>query len=38
MQGKPIATLRSASAHRPAARVWWLIASEVVIFGGLLAS
>jgi heme/copper-type cytochrome/quinol oxidase subunit 3 len=39
MQGKPIATLRSASGT-PTGRlaVWWLIASEVVIFGGLLAS
>jgi heme/copper-type cytochrome/quinol oxidase subunit 3 len=39
MQGKPIATLRSASGT-PTGKlaVWWLIASEVVIFGGLLAS
>ena len=39
MQGKPIATLRSASGT-PTGKlaIWWLIASEVVIFGGLLAS
>lgn len=36
---KPIATLRSASGT-PTGRlaVWWVIASEIVIFGGLLAS
>lgn len=36
---KPQATLRSATGI-PTGRlaVWWLIASEVVIFGGLLAS
>src|SRR6185295_18640125 len=40
MQGsKPIATLRSASGT-PTGRlaVWWVIASEIVIFGGLLSS
>lgn len=36
---KPIATLRSASGV-PTGRlaVWWVIASEIVIFGGLLGS
>ena len=36
---KPIATTRSATGI-PTGRlaVWWLIASEIVIFGGLLAS
>jgi heme/copper-type cytochrome/quinol oxidase subunit 3 len=36
---KPIATTRSA-AGMPTGRlaVWWIIASEIVIFGGLLAS
>jgi heme/copper-type cytochrome/quinol oxidase subunit 3 len=36
---KPIATLRSATGM-PTGRlaVWWLLASEIVIFGGLLAS
>ena len=36
---RPIATTRSASGT-PTGRlaVWWLIASEVVIFGGLLAA
>ena len=36
---KPIATLRT-SAGLPTGRLalWWLLASEVVIFGGLLAS
>lgn len=36
---KPIATLRSASGV-PTGRlaVWWVLASEVVIFGGLLAA
>jgi heme/copper-type cytochrome/quinol oxidase subunit 3 len=36
---RPIATTRSA-AGMPTARlaVWWIIASEIVIFGGLLAS
>jgi heme/copper-type cytochrome/quinol oxidase subunit 3 len=36
---KPVATTRSA-AGLPTGRlaIWWLIASEIVIFGGLLAS
>ncbi len=36
---KPIATLRSATGI-PTGRlaVWWLLASEIVIFGGILAS
>lgn len=36
---KPIATLRSAT-NIPTGRlaVWWVLASEIVIFGGLLAS
>jgi len=36
---KPIATLRSATGI-PTGRlaIWWVIASEIVIFGGLLAS
>ena len=39
MMQKPIATTRSATGM-PTGRlaVWWLIASEVVIFGGLLAA
>ena len=39
MSARPIATTRSA-AGMPTARlaVWWVIASEVVIFGGLLGS
>jgi len=39
MSARPIATTRSA-AGMPTGRlaVWWLVASEVVIFGGLLAS
>ena len=39
MHGKPIATLRSATGI-PTGRlaVWWLLASEIVVFGGLLAS
>ncbi len=39
MSARPIATTRSA-AGMPTGRlaVWWLIASEIVIFGGLLAS
>lgn len=39
MQGKPIATTRSATGI-PTGRlaVWWLLASEIVIFGGVLAS
>jgi heme/copper-type cytochrome/quinol oxidase subunit 3 len=37
--GRPIATTRS-SAGMPTGRlaVWWVIASEIVIFGGILAS
>ena len=39
MSARPIATTRS-SAGMPTGRlgVWWLIASEIVIFGGVLAS
>lgn len=39
MSARPIATTRSA-AGIPTARlaVWWIIASEIVIFGGLLGS
>jgi heme/copper-type cytochrome/quinol oxidase subunit 3 len=39
MMGKPIATTRSA-AGMPTGKlaVWWLIVSEIVIFGGLLVS
>ena len=39
MQGKPIATLREATGV-PTGKlaVWWLLASEIVIFGGVLAS
>lgn len=39
MSARPIATTRS-SAGIPTARlaVWWVIASEIVIFGGLLGS
>lgn len=39
MAAKPIATTRSATGI-PTGRlaVWWLLASEVVIFGGLLGS
>ncbi len=39
MHAKPIANTRSASGM-PTGRlaVWWLIASEIVIFGGLLCS
>jgi heme/copper-type cytochrome/quinol oxidase subunit 3 len=39
MSTKPIATLRSATGI-PTGRlaVWWVLASEIVIFGGLLAS
>ena len=36
---KPIATTRSATGMNTALLgVWWVIASEIVIFGGLLAS
>jgi heme/copper-type cytochrome/quinol oxidase subunit 3 len=39
MAFKPIATTRSATGVMTAKlAVWWLLASEVVIFGGLLAS
>jgi heme/copper-type cytochrome/quinol oxidase subunit 3 len=39
MAFKPIATTRSATGIMTAKlAVWWLLASEVVIFGGLLAS
>jgi heme/copper-type cytochrome/quinol oxidase subunit 3 len=39
MAFKPIATTRSATGILTAKlAVWWLLASEVVIFGGLLAS
>jgi heme/copper-type cytochrome/quinol oxidase subunit 3 len=39
MATKPVATLRSATGI-PTGRlaVWWVIASEIVIFGGLLGS
>src|SRR5512134_2258594 len=39
MSARPIATTRSAAAL-PTGRlaVWWLVVSEIVIFGGLLAS
>lgn len=39
MSARPIATTRSA-AGMPTGKlaIWWLIASEIVIFGGLLAS
>jgi len=39
MSARPIATTRSA-AGLPTGRlgVWWVIASEIVIFGGILAS
>jgi heme/copper-type cytochrome/quinol oxidase subunit 3 len=39
MSARPIATTRSA-AGMPTGRlaVWWVIASEIVIFGGILAS
>jgi len=39
MAFKPIATTRSATGIQTAKlAVWWLLASEVVIFGGLLAA
>ncbi len=39
MSGRPIANLRSAAGMPTGLlAVWWLIASEIVIFGGLLAS
>ena len=39
MHGKPVATTRSA-AGMPTGKlaIWWVIVSEIVIFGGLLAS
>ena len=39
MHGKPIATNRSVSGI-PTGKlaVWWLLASEIVIFGGVLAA
>ena len=39
MSSKPIATTRSATGI-PTGRlaIWWVLASEIVIFGGLLAS
>ncbi len=39
MHGKPIATTRSATGI-PTGRlaIWWVLASEIVIFGGLLGS
>ncbi len=39
MSSRPIATTRSASGMpTPRLAVWWVIASEIVIFGGLLGS
>ena len=39
MSAKPIATTRSATGVQTAKlAVWWLLASEIVIFGGLLAA
>ena len=39
MSARPIATTRSASGMpTPRLAVWWVIASEIVIFGGLLGS
>ncbi len=39
MSGRPIANTRSASGMPTGLlAVWWLIASEIVIFGGLVAS
>ena len=39
MSARPIATTRSAAGMPTGLlAVWWLIASEIVIFGGLLAS
>ena len=39
MDGKPLATLRSTSGV-PTGRlaIWWLLGSEIVIFGGVLMS
>ncbi len=39
MSGKPLANLRSATGiATPKLAVWWLLVSEIVIFGGVLAS
>jgi heme/copper-type cytochrome/quinol oxidase subunit 3 len=39
MSARPIATTRSAAGiTTPRLAVWWIIASEIVIFGGLLGS
>lgn len=39
MSARPIATTRSAAGMpTPRLAVWWIIASEIVIFGGLLGS
>jgi heme/copper-type cytochrome/quinol oxidase subunit 3 len=39
MSARPIATTRSMTGvPTPRLAVWWVIASEIVIFGGLLAS
>ena len=39
MSARPIATTRSAAGiPTPRLAVWWIIASEIVIFGGLLGS
>ena len=39
MSGRPIANTRSATGMPTGLlAIWWLIASEIVIFGGLLAS
>jgi len=39
MSARPIATTRSAAGMpTPRLAVWWVIASEIVIFGGLLGS
>jgi heme/copper-type cytochrome/quinol oxidase subunit 3 len=39
MSGRPIATTRSAAGLATGKlAVWWVVASEIVIFGGLLAS
>jgi heme/copper-type cytochrome/quinol oxidase subunit 3 len=39
MSSKPLANLRSATGiATPKLAVWWLLVSEVVIFGGVLAS
>jgi heme/copper-type cytochrome/quinol oxidase subunit 3 len=39
MSARPIATTRSAAGiPTPRLAVWWVIASEIVIFGGLLGS